>query len=65
MGSVNENRGNIIVVGSGYAGLSASIELRRKGFEVLVVESVKELTTQGKEGTNCHNILLICICFSL
>ena len=41
-------RNNFIVVGAGYAGLTAAIELRRGGFVVDVFESTKELTNQGK-----------------
>ncbi|KAL6364142.1 hypothetical protein LRP88_02058 [Fusarium phalaenopsidis] len=40
-------KGRLIVVGAGYAGLATAIELARKGFEVGVVEGVKQLTTQG------------------
>ena len=37
----------IIVVGAGFGGLAAAIELRRKGATVLVFESTKKLTEQG------------------
>jgi flavin-dependent dehydrogenase len=50
MGSIgNRPRGRFLVVGAGYGGLAAAIELKRKGFEVEVVESVRELSTQGRE----------------
>ena len=38
---------NVIVVGAGYAGLAAAIELARKGAHVKVYESVAQLTNQG------------------
>lgn len=50
MAKLNEraaSKGRYLVIGAGYAGLAVAIELRRKGFEVEVVEAVKELTTQG------------------
>lgn len=40
-------RGRIIVVGAGYAGLAAAIELTRKGFEVQVIETANNMTTRG------------------
>ncbi len=40
-------RGRILVVGAGFGGLAAAIELNRKGFEVEVMEAVEKLTTQG------------------
>lgn len=48
MGSIDiKPRGRFLVVGAGYAGLAAAVELQRKGFEVEVVESVNQLSTQG------------------
>jgi 2-polyprenyl-6-methoxyphenol hydroxylase-like FAD-dependent oxidoreductase len=38
---------NIIVVGAGYGGLSAAIELTKKGCKVRVFEAAKKLTNQG------------------
>lgn len=38
---------HFIVVGAGYAGLTAAIELSRKGFDVEVFESAKRFTRQG------------------
>ena len=38
----------VIVVGAGYGGLTAAIELRRKGANVLIFESTKTLTEQGQ-----------------
>ncbi|KAM5346053.1 hypothetical protein ACJ41O_009058 [Fusarium nematophilum] len=40
-------KGRFIVVGAGYAGLAASIELARRGHDVEVVEATKELTLKG------------------
>jgi 2-polyprenyl-6-methoxyphenol hydroxylase-like FAD-dependent oxidoreductase len=52
MGSIdiseaNVARGHLLVVGAGYGGLATAIELTRKGFQVEVIESVKQLSTQG------------------
>lgn len=49
MGSIDapKHRGRLLVVGAGYGGLAAAIELKRKGFEVEIIESVRELSTQG------------------
>lgn len=43
----NVQNTTIIVVGAGYGGLTAAIELRRKGANVQVFESTKALTEQG------------------
>ncbi|KAF2461167.1 hypothetical protein BDY21DRAFT_279617 [Lineolata rhizophorae] len=45
MASLGDAR--IIVVGAGFGGLTAAIELRRKGASVRVFESTKKLTEQG------------------
>ncbi|RSL87767.1 hypothetical protein CEP52_015424 [Fusarium oligoseptatum] len=53
-------KGRLIVVGAGYAGLATAIELARKGFEVEVVEGVKQLTTQGdiiQLGSNATRVM--------
>lgn len=53
---------NFIVIGAGYAGLAASIELARRGYAVEVFESTKELTNQGnalhshKRYTTAHQL---------
>lgn len=50
MGSIDvKPKGRLLVVGAGFAGLGAAVELQRKGFEVEVIESVKQLSTQGME----------------
>ncbi len=36
-----------IIIGAGYAGLAAAIELARNGIKVRVFESVSKLTNQG------------------
>jgi monoamine oxidase len=41
------SRGHYIVVGAGFGGLAAAIELVRKGISVEVLESVQKLTLQG------------------
>lgn len=38
---------DIIVVGAGYGGLTAAIELKRKGANVRVFEATKQLKNQG------------------
>jgi len=38
---------SVIVVGAGYAGLSAAIELTRKGVKVKVFEAASKVTSQG------------------
>ncbi|KAM5383739.1 hypothetical protein ACJZ2D_001728 [Fusarium nematophilum] len=48
-------RGRIIVVGAGYAGLAAAIELTRKGFEVEVVEGLGSNATRVM--SNWGNVL--------
>ncbi|KAH8650770.1 hypothetical protein BGZ61DRAFT_375462 [Ilyonectria robusta] len=40
-------KANFIVVGAGYAGLAASIELAKRGYAVEVFESTRDLTNQG------------------
>ncbi|KAH7110711.1 hypothetical protein EDB81DRAFT_831495 [Dactylonectria macrodidyma] len=53
-------RGRILVVGAGYAGLATAIELKRKGFEVEVIEAARELTTQGdiiQLGSNATRVM--------
>lgn len=39
--------GHFIVVGAGFGGLTAAIELKRRGFSVLLVETAPEMTTIG------------------
>lgn len=39
---------SFIIVGAGYGGIATAIELARKGLEVEVYETVKELTQQGR-----------------
>jgi 2-polyprenyl-6-methoxyphenol hydroxylase-like FAD-dependent oxidoreductase len=39
---------SVIVIGAGYAGLSAAIELARKGIKVRVFEGIAQLSDQGK-----------------
>lgn len=46
------DRGHYIVVGAGFGGLAAAIELARKGISVKVIESAKKLTLQGKRATS-------------
>ncbi|KAJ3545767.1 hypothetical protein NM208_g2348 [Fusarium decemcellulare] len=46
-GFVEPQKGSFIIVGCGYGGLGAAIELPRKGFDVEVFEAAKHLTTQG------------------
>jgi monoamine oxidase len=41
------SRGHFIVVGAGFGGLSAAIELNSKGFDVDIFESAKELLPLG------------------
>lgn len=49
MAVLNGNsRGRILVVGAGFGGLAAAVELHRNGFHVDVIESVQQLTTQGQ-----------------
>lgn len=38
---------HFIVVGAGFGGLTAAIELKRKGFSVEIVEAAPEMTTIG------------------
>lgn len=38
----------VIVVGLGFAGLTAAIELRRKGAKVIVFESTNTISEQGQ-----------------
>lgn len=38
---------HFIIVGAGYVGLTAAIELTLKGFRVEVFEAAKEFTTAG------------------
>ncbi|ETN40976.1 uncharacterized protein HMPREF1541_05256 [Cyphellophora europaea CBS 101466] len=45
MGNIKDVK--VIVVGAGFGGLTAAIELRRKGAAVVVYESTKALTEQG------------------
>jgi 2-polyprenyl-6-methoxyphenol hydroxylase-like FAD-dependent oxidoreductase len=42
-----ENKLSAIIIGAGYAGLAAAIELARNGIKVRVFESVSKLTNQG------------------
>jgi 2-polyprenyl-6-methoxyphenol hydroxylase-like FAD-dependent oxidoreductase len=42
-----ENKISAIIIGAGYAGLAAAIELARNGIQVRVFESVSKLTNQG------------------
>ncbi len=42
------SKGRFLVIGAGYAGLAAAIELKSNGFEVEVIEAVEKLTTQGQ-----------------
>lgn len=43
-------RGKILVIGAGYAGLATAIKLVRVGYEVEVIEAIKQLSTQGMTG---------------
>ncbi|OQV00113.1 FAD binding domain-containing protein [Cladophialophora immunda] len=54
------SRGKILVVGAGYGGLATAIELKRKGFDVEIVEAAKQLTTQGdiiQVGSNASRVM--------
>lgn len=44
----NPQKGRFIIVGAGYAGLTAAIELRRRGHDVEVFEATKKITKQGR-----------------
>lgn len=46
-GTEKHARGRFIVVGAGYGGLSAAIELATKGHDVEVIEAAKELSSKG------------------
>lgn len=45
--TLGRNRGKILVIGAGYAGLATAIELVKVGYEVEVIEAVEELSIQG------------------
>ena len=53
MGSIQPDPVNVIVVGAGFGGLTAAIEMRRKGANVTVFESTKRLTEQGQSPVAC------------
>ena len=42
----------VIIIGAGVGGLQAAIECWRKGFDVVVLEAVKEISPQG-ENMSC------------
>jgi 2-polyprenyl-6-methoxyphenol hydroxylase-like FAD-dependent oxidoreductase len=42
-----DDKPSAIIIGAGYAGLAAAIELARNGMKVRVFEAVSKLTNQG------------------
>lgn len=45
--SAEKKTAHFIVVGAGFGGLTAAIELERRGYSVEVLESAQELTKKG------------------
>ena len=45
--NTDSSRGCVLIIGAGYAELATAIELAKKGFQVEIIESAKELTTKG------------------